>query len=55
MDVPDERTLSERLEEVRRTPLDQITAEQAGAVVEHIIKREANRLTVDVARFASSL
>lgn len=53
--MPDEPDLAERLEELRRTPLGAITSEQARAAVEHILERERERMTVDVARFASAL
>lgn len=55
--MPDDPGLAELLEEQRETPLGQITSEQAGAIVEQVLQRDRHRnaITVDVARFGSSI
>lgn len=47
--------LVKSLDEVRRTPLNQISDDQATDIVRRIIGRDASQTTVDVARFTSAI
>lgn len=43
------------LDEINRTPLDQIRREQSAQVVRDVLRRDSNDVAVDVARFGSCI
>lgn len=49
------RELAAQLEEVARTPLDMVSAAQAGDIVRDVFDRHSEEVPVGVARFGSNI